>query len=82
MGDVIKLMRGRQLRGKAIPKPIECKECGEDVETARVQALMIAARGDWIMKPVRCFACQKAWERRFDREMEAVRDHETVRIIR
>jgi DNA-directed RNA polymerase subunit N (RpoN/RPB10) len=78
MGDVVNLVRGRALRGKAIPKPVECKECGDDVETARVQALT----GDPIMRPVRCFACQTAWERRFDREMEAVRDYQTVQIIR
>lgn len=78
MGDVVKLARGRQLRGKKIPKPVACKECGDDVETARVQALT----GDPIMQPMRCFSCQAAWERRFRREMEAVRDHQTVQIIR
>ena len=78
MGEVVKLLRGRALSGKAIPKPVECKECGEDVETARVQALT----GDAILRPVRCFACQTAWERRFAREMEGVRAHQTVQIIR
>jgi predicted Zn-ribbon and HTH transcriptional regulator len=78
MGDVVKLTRGRRLPGKALPKPIECRECGDDVETARVQALT----GDNIMQPVRCFSCQSAWERRFAREMEAIRDYQTIQIIR
>lgn len=78
MGEVVKLLRGRNIPGKAIPKPVECKECGDDVETARVQALA----GDPFLKPMRCLSCQKAWERRFAREMEGVRDHQTVRIIR
>lgn len=76
MGDVVKLTCGRQMRGRAIPKPVECKECGDDVETARVQALA----GD--QRPMRCLACQTAWERRFDREMQGIRDYQTVRIIR
>lgn len=77
MGDVVKLHRGRTIKGKALPKPIECKECGDDVETARVQALT----GDPILRPIRCFACQTAWERRFEREMQGIRDNQTVKII-
>jgi hypothetical protein len=78
VGDVVKLTRGRALRGKAIPKPVECKECGDDVETARIQAL----KGDYIMQPLRCFSCQTAWDRRFDREMAGVREWQTVEIVR
>lgn len=73
MGDVVKLARGRQLLGKALPKPVECKDCGDDIETARLQAMP---------KATRCIACERSWERRFNRDMEAVRDHQTVRIIR
>jgi hypothetical protein len=73
LGDVVKLFRGRRVPGKAIPKPVECKECGDDIETARLQVMPNASR---------CISCERAWERRFDREMEAVRDHQTVRIIR
>ena len=78
MGDIVKLTFGRVRRGKKIPKPILCKECEEPIETARVQALT----GDHIMRPVRCFSCQSGWERRFEREMQGIRDHQTVLIIR
>jgi hypothetical protein len=77
MGEVVQLVRGRAKPGKAIPKPVECKDCGEDIETARLQA----TAGD-TMRCVRCISCQKAYERRFDREMEGVRDWQTVQIIR
>lgn len=77
MGDVVKLTVGRSKKGKAIPKPVECKECGDPIETARLQA----TAGD-VMRCVRCISCQKSWERRFDREMEAVRDWQTVEIKR
>jgi predicted Zn-ribbon and HTH transcriptional regulator len=73
MGDVVQLTRGRALQGKAIPKPVECKDCGDDIETARIQAVPSAAR---------CISCANSWERRFKRDMEAVRDHQTVQIIR
>jgi predicted Zn-ribbon and HTH transcriptional regulator len=73
MGDVVQLTRGRALRGKAIPKPVECKDCGDDIETARIQAVPSASR---------CISCAGSWERRFKRDMEAVRDHQTVQIIR
>lgn len=78
MGDVVKLHRGRTIKGKSLPKPIECKECGDDIETARVQAMT----GDNIMIPRRCFACQTAWDRRFEREMQGIRDNQTIQIIR
>lgn len=78
MGDVVKLFHGRVKRGKKLPKPVECKECGEDIETARIQALAV---GD-IMKVTRCISCQKAYERRFDRQMQGIRANQTVQIIR
>lgn len=78
MGEIVKLTVGRAQRGKKIPKPVECKECGDPVETARVQALTV----DPIIRPVRCFSCQRAWERRFEREMQGVRDYQTVQVIR
>lgn len=73
MGDVVRLTRGRSTAGKKIPKPVECKECGEDIETARIQAMPSAKR---------CISCERAWERRFNRQMDAVRDHQAVQIIR
>ena len=78
MGDVVKLTFGRSRPGKKLPKPVECKECGEPVETARVQALT----GDPIVRPMRCFDCQSAWERRFERQMQGVREHQAVEVIR
>ena len=76
MGEVVKLFRGRATRGKRLPKPIECKDCGEDIETARSQAFNDG------MAVTRCISCARAFERRFNREMAAVRDHQSVRIIR
>jgi hypothetical protein len=77
MGDVVKLFHGRVKRGKKLPKPVLCKECDEPIEAARLQALA----GD-ILKCTRCISCQRAMERRFNREMDAVRDYQTVQIIR
>lgn len=73
MGEVVKLFRGRVKPGKKIPKPVECKDCGEDIETARLQLMP----GAW-----RCVSCESAKEKRFAREMAAVRDFQTVQIIR
>lgn len=78
MSNVVKLTFGRARPGKKLPKPVECKECGDPVETARVQALT----DDPVVRPQRCFACQTTWERRFEREMQGVRDYQTVEIIR
>lgn len=78
MGDVVKLTFGRARPGKKLPKPVECKDCGDPVETARVQALT----DDPVMRPIRCLSCQKAWDRRFEREMQGVRAHQTVQVIR
>lgn len=43
MGRIIKLFAGRTRRGEKLPKPVDCAECGEPIETARLQAL--ATRG-------------------------------------
>lgn len=77
MGEVVKLVVGRRLRAKKIPKPVLCKECDEPIETARLQA----CAGD-IMRCTRCIACQRDYDRRFDREMAAVRHWQSVSIIR
>jgi hypothetical protein len=73
--EIVKLFHGRVKRGKALPKPVECKECGEDIETARLQVLAA-------LKPTRCVSCQGAYEKRFNRQMEGVRANQTVQIIR
>lgn len=77
MGDVVKLTFGRAKRGKKLPKPTECKECGDPIETARLQA----TAGD-IMRCLHCVSCARLIERRIDREMQAVRDYQSVHIIR
>jgi hypothetical protein len=77
--DVIKLFHGRVRRGKALPKPVECKECEEPIETARLQVLM---GGAVCSKALRCVSCESAYERRFNRQMEGVRANQTVQIIR
>lgn len=76
MGDVVKLSSGRVQRGKKLPKPVECKDCGEDIETARLQAFNDG------MAVTRCISCARAFERRFKRDMEAILEHQTVRIIK
>lgn len=77
MGNVVNLTFGRRKRGKKLPKPVMCKDCDEPIETARLQAL--DANG---IRAGRCIACQKAWERRLDRQMEGIRAHEAVRVLR
>lgn len=76
MGNVVKLFSGRVKPGKKLPKPVECKDCGEDIETARLQAFNDG------MAVTRCISCARALERRLKRDLEAVRDHQTVCIIR
>jgi len=73
MGDVVRLFSGRTKPGKSLPKPVECKDCGDDIETARLQVMPGAKR---------CISCEKALEKRFNRQMEAVREHQAVQIIR
>ena len=77
MGDVVRLTAGRVKPAKRLPKPVDCEECGDPIETARLQALT----GDYIMKPKRCFSCQTAFEARRKRELAAARDDDIV-IIR
>jgi hypothetical protein len=72
MGDVVKLFRGRVKRGKALPKPLECEACGEDIETARLQVHPYAKR---------CVSCESARERRHSLIMQGARDKDVV-IIR
>jgi hypothetical protein len=73
MGDVVKLLHGRTKPGQALPKPVECRDCGDDIETARLQVMPQAKR---------CVSCERTKERRFEREMAAIRDHQSVQIIR
>jgi hypothetical protein len=77
MSNVVKLTFGRAKRGRKLPKPVPCKDCDDPIETARLQAT-----ANDIMRCVRCVSCQNAWERRFEREMAAVRDYQAVEIIR
>lgn len=77
MGEIVKLTVGRSKRGKKLPKPVECKRCGDPIETARLQA----TSGD-IMRCVHCISCARLIERQIDRDLEAIRDYQAVRIIR
>lgn len=76
MGDVVKLFHGRVKRGKRIPKPLECKDCGDPIEAARLQALNDG------LAVTRCISCARASEKRFHREMAAVRDWQSVQVIK
>jgi RNA polymerase-binding transcription factor DksA len=51
MGEVISLIKGRAKLRKALPKPRECDDCGDDIETARLQA---------IPKAKRCISCHSS----------------------
>lgn len=77
MGDVVSLTHGRRKLRAALPKPVECKECGDPIETARLQAC-----ADDIMRCVHCISCAKLWERRFENQMRGVREHQAVEIIK
>jgi hypothetical protein len=72
MSNVVKLFHGRVKRGKALPKPVECEVCGEDIETARLQVMPLAKR---------CISCERARERRHNMIMQGARDKDVV-IIR
>jgi hypothetical protein len=76
MGDIVKLFHGRVKRGKKLPKPVMCKDCEDPIEAARLQAFNDG------MTPTRCISCARAQEKRFNREMAAVRDYQAVQIIR
>jgi hypothetical protein len=73
MGDVVNLIAGRRAHGKSLPKPVECKDCGDPIETARLQL---------VPHTKQCISCARAWERRFERQMEGVREHQAVKVIR
>lgn len=72
MGDVVKMLHGRVKRGKALPKPVECEECGDDIETARLQVMPSAKR---------CISCERSRELRHERVLQGARDRDVV-IIR
>ncbi|MFC3207384.1 TraR/DksA C4-type zinc finger protein [Aquamicrobium soli] len=72
MGNVVSLARGRQKLGKALPKPRMCGDCGDDIETARLQVQPKARR---------CISCEKARERRHRKMLETMRDDD-IAIIR
>lgn len=74
--NVVKLFHGRAKQGQKIPKPRDCKDCGDPIEAARLQAFNDG------MTPVHCISCARAFEKRFNRQMEAVRDFQAVQIIR
>lgn len=78
MGEIVKLSFGRTVKGKALPKPVECKECEEPIETARLQLL----ESHNALKPWRCISCAKLWERRFENQMRGVRENQAVEVIR
>lgn len=76
MGNVVKLFHGRATAGKKIPKPVECKDCGDPIEAARLQAFNDG------LAVTRCISCARAHEKRFDREMAAVRRWQSVQVLR
>ena len=72
MGEVVSLITGRAVSGVKLPKPIECRECGDPIETARLQ----------IVHRKLCTSCADAEERRIKRAMIGARDDEVVIIRR
>lgn len=76
MSNVVQLFHGRVRPGKRIPKPKLCKDCEEPIEAARLQALNDG------LAVTRCISCARALEKRFNRQMEAVRHWQAVEIIR
>lgn len=72
VGEVVKLFSGRVKRGKALPRPIECEACGEDIETARLQVMP---------KAKRCIGCETRREQRHNLLLQGARDKDVV-IIR
>lgn len=81
MGDVVHLVAGRARPGKKIPKPIDCKECGDPVETARLQAIE-RMNGGILLRPILCISCATAREARENRMLAAARDRDDIVIIR
>jgi hypothetical protein len=76
MSNVVRLFHGRVRRGKKLPKTRDCKDCGDPIEAARLQAFNDG------MTPVRCISCARALEKRFNRQMQAVREWQAVQVIR
>jgi hypothetical protein len=72
MGDVVRLVTGRAVAGRKLPKPVKCRECGDDIETARLQ----------LVHRKLCTACADAEQRRIRRAMAGARDDEVVIIRR
>lgn len=72
MGEVVKLITGRSVPGAKLPKPVECRECGDDIETARLQ----------LVHRKLCTACADAEERRIKRVLAGARDDDVVIIRR
>lgn len=72
MGDVISLIKGRARLRKALPKPRECEDCGDDIETARLQLQP---------KTKRCVSCVNAKERRRHKSMALARPQDVI-IVR
>lgn len=77
MGDIVKLTFGRTRRKAKLPKPRLCKECGDPIETARLQA----TAGD-ILRCIHCISCARLFERRFENQMRGIREHQSVEVIR
>jgi len=71
MGNIVKLAFGRAKPGHALPKPKQCSECEEPIETARLQVNPSARR---------CIECERARERRHSRELQALRDKDIAII--
>jgi hypothetical protein len=72
MGEVVRLITGRAVSGAKLSKPIECRECGDPIETARLQ----------LVHRKLCISCADAEERRIKRSLMAARDDEVVIIRR
>lgn len=70
MGKVVSLTQGRALR-ETLPKPRECEECGDPIETARLQVMP---------KAKRCISCEKLREVKHKRAMAAARDNDIIVI--
>jgi RNA polymerase-binding transcription factor DksA len=72
MGEVVRMARGRQQLGKALPKLRMFDDCGDDIETARLQSMPLAKR---------CISCENTRERRRKRLLDSMRDND-IAIIR
>lgn len=73
MGEVVKLVSGRARAKAALPKPRDCDECGEPIETARLQVMPTAKR---------CVGCEQLREVRHQRVLAQAQDEDIVIIRR